>query len=62
MKELYISPALNVLCFAPAERVASDVDLDWDGIGNGGISDGTTDDGSSGGSGDGIVDIPIGKK
>ena len=57
MKELYISPALNVLCFAPAERVASDVDLDWDGIGNGSISDGTTDDGSSD---DGLVDIPIG--
>ena len=62
MKELYISPALNVLCFAPAERVANDVDLDWDGIGNGSLSDGTTDDGSIGGSGDGIVDIPIGKK
>ena len=27
MKELYISPELNVICFAPVERLANDADL-----------------------------------
>ena len=27
MKELYISPALNVVCFAPVERLANSDDL-----------------------------------
>ncbi|MBR5528920.1 MAG: hypothetical protein IKU57_00435 [Oscillospiraceae bacterium] len=27
MKELYISPELNVICFAPVERLATDNEL-----------------------------------
>lgn len=27
MKELYISPELNVICFAPVERLANNEDL-----------------------------------
>ena len=28
MKELYISPVLNVLCFAPVERLAGSISFD----------------------------------
>ena len=28
MKELYISPVLNVLCFAPVERLANTITFD----------------------------------
>ena len=32
MKELYISPELNVICFAPVERLANDADLLFHGF------------------------------
>lgn len=30
MKELYIAPELNVLCFAPVERLAVDGEINFD--------------------------------
>lgn len=34
MKELYISPELNVICFAPVERLANNEDLLNDPLAN----------------------------
>ena len=38
MKETYKSPELELLCMAPAERIATDLDIDFDSLtgGNGG--------------------------
>ena len=30
MKELYISPELEILCFAPIENIANDLGASWD--------------------------------
>ena len=30
MKEMYKSPELEILCLTPAERIASDTELDFD--------------------------------
>lgn len=32
MKELYIAPELKVTCFAPVERLAADVSIDFDDL------------------------------
>lgn len=37
MKELYISPELHVLCFAPQQQLANDDDLDL-GLNLGGLN------------------------
>ena len=49
MKELYIAPELELLCFAPAERVANGV-VDFDNILGGG--EGVKESGTD-------IDIPI---
>ncbi|MBR5529253.1 MAG: hypothetical protein IKU57_02135 [Oscillospiraceae bacterium] len=32
MKELYIAPELNVICFAPVERLAADGEINFDDL------------------------------
>lgn len=32
MKELYISPELNVICFMPVERIAQNENIDGDDV------------------------------
>ena len=47
MKETYVSPELELLCLAPAERIAANLDVDFDtltgGQGGGSITQGDTE-------------------
>lgn len=55
MKELYISPVLNVLCFAPVERLALSFDDLLEAAGGPGLNRDPSNPAS-----DGVDDLPVG--
>lgn len=48
MKEMYKSPELEVLCLTPAERIASETEIDFDSMKPGSFTQGGTE-----------IDIPL---
>lgn len=44
MKEKYTSPELELLCFAPAQRLAADGEIDFDNLNGSGQTSGASGD------------------